>query len=62
MQIQLKSGKLREVKENRCLVLPRLKAGDLSKNAAGKLVQLCRSLDNGDFDTSLQLQVSLFLP
>ncbi|KAI8546856.1 hypothetical protein RHMOL_Rhmol07G0152000 [Rhododendron molle] len=31
---------------------------DISKNASEKLVQLCKSLDNGDFGTALQIQAS----
>ncbi|KAI8545888.1 hypothetical protein RHMOL_Rhmol07G0072200 [Rhododendron molle] len=35
-----------------------LNSGDISKNASEKLVQLCQSLDNGDFSTALQIQAS----
>ena len=31
--------------------------GDISKNAADKLLQLCLALDNGDFSSALQIQV-----
>ena len=35
-------------------LLAKLNSGDISKNAADKLVQLCQALDNGDFGTALQ--------
>lgn len=35
----------------------KLNNGDISKNAAEKLVQLCQALDNGDFSIALQIQV-----
>ncbi|CAA0836849.1 Protein transport protein SEC31 homolog B, partial [Striga hermonthica] len=34
----------------------KLNSGDVSKNAAEKLVQLCQALDIGDFGTALQIQ------
>ncbi|KAI3996215.1 hypothetical protein MKX01_000011 [Papaver californicum] len=37
----------------------KLNSGDISKNAADKLVQLCVALDNGDFATALQIQVQM---
>ncbi|XP_057523798.1 protein transport protein SEC31 homolog B isoform X2 [Amaranthus tricolor] len=36
-----------------------LNTGDISKNAADKLIQLCQALDNGDYSTALQIQVLL---
>ncbi|KAG6679763.1 hypothetical protein I3842_13G008400 [Carya illinoinensis] len=54
--------KKREIEDNsRKLgaLFAKLNSGDISKNAAEKLVQLCQSLDNGDFSTALQIQVLL---
>jgi protein transport protein SEC31 len=55
-------AKKREIEDNsRKLgsLYAKLNSGDISKNAAEKLVQLCQSLDNGDFGTALQIQVQL---
>ncbi|KAL8500893.1 hypothetical protein ACS0TY_020468 [Phlomoides rotata] len=55
-------AKKREIEDNSkklgALFL-KLNSGDISKNAAEKLVQLCQALDSGDFGTALQLQVLL---
>ncbi|KFK35498.1 hypothetical protein AALP_AA5G292600 [Arabis alpina] len=37
----------------------KLNSGDISKNAADKLAQLCQALDNHDFGAALQIQVLL---
>ncbi|KAF7836110.1 protein transport protein SEC31-like protein B-like [Senna tora] len=37
----------------------KLNSGDISKNAADKLLQLCQALGKGDFGTALQIQVLL---
>jgi hypothetical protein len=53
-------AKKREIEDNsRKLgaLFAKLNSGDISKNAAEKLVQLCQALDNGDFSTALQIQV-----
>ncbi|XP_041989523.1 protein transport protein SEC31 homolog B-like [Salvia splendens] len=34
-------------------------SGDISKNAAEKLIQLCQALDKGDYGNALQIQVLL---
>ncbi|XP_062173847.1 protein transport protein SEC31 homolog B [Alnus glutinosa] len=55
-------AKKREIEDNsRKLgaLFAKLNSGDISKNAAEKLVQLCQALDNGDFSTALQIQVLL---
>ncbi|XP_057522031.1 protein transport protein SEC31 homolog B-like isoform X3 [Amaranthus tricolor] len=36
-----------------------LNTGNISKNAAEKLVQLCQAVDNGDYSTALQIQALL---
>lgn len=54
------AGKRREIEDNsRKLgaLFMKLNSGDISKNAAEKLIQLCQALDNGDFSTALQIQV-----
>jgi len=53
--------KKREIEDNsRKLgaLFVKLNSGDISKNAADKLAQLCQALDNNDFSTALQIQVS----
>lgn len=53
-------AKKREIEENSRKIgtlFAKLNSGDISKNAAEKLVQLCQALDNGDFTTALQIQV-----
>lgn len=53
-------AKKREIEDNsRKLgaLFAKLNSGDISKNAAEKLVQLCQALDKGDFGTALQIQV-----
>ena len=53
-------AKKREIEDNSRKIgalLAKLNSGDISKNAADKLVQLCQALDNGDFGTALQIQV-----
>ncbi|KAH6765868.1 transducin family protein / WD-40 repeat family protein [Perilla frutescens var. hirtella] len=55
-------AKKREIEDNsRKLgaLFAKLNSGDISKNAAEKLVQLCQALDKGDFGTALQIQVLL---
>ncbi|XP_057498438.1 protein transport protein SEC31 homolog B-like isoform X2 [Actinidia eriantha] len=55
-------AKKREIEDNSRKIgalFAKLNSGDISKNAAEKLVQLCQSLDNGDFGTALQIQVQL---
>lgn len=55
-------AKKREIEDNSRKIgalLAKLNSGDISKNAADKLVQLCQALDNGDFGTALQIQVLL---
>ncbi|KAK6933923.1 WD40 repeat [Dillenia turbinata] len=55
-------GKKREIEDNSRKIgalFAKLNSGDISKNAADKLVQLCQALDNGDFGTALQIQVLL---
>lgn len=56
------AAKKREIEDNsRKLgaLFSKLNSGDISKNAADKLVQLCQALDNGDYGTALQIQVLL---
>ncbi|KAM1157961.1 hypothetical protein ACFX1X_028819 [Malus domestica] len=55
-------GKKREIEDNSRKIgalFAKLNSGDISRNAADKLVQLCQALDNGDFGTALQIQVLL---
>ncbi|KAL3622566.1 hypothetical protein CASFOL_033977 [Castilleja foliolosa] len=55
-------AKKREIEDNSKklgTLFAKLNSGDISKNAAEKLVQLCQALDNGDFGTALQIQVHL---
>ncbi|XP_016538857.2 protein transport protein SEC31 homolog B isoform X1 [Capsicum annuum] len=55
-------AKKREIEDNSKklgALFAKLNCGDISKNAAEKLVQLCQALDNGDFSTALQIQVLL---
>ncbi|KAF8403760.1 hypothetical protein HHK36_011865 [Tetracentron sinense] len=55
-------AKKREIEDNSRKIgalFAKLNSGDISKNAAEKLVQLCQALDNGDFGTALQIQVIL---
>ncbi|XP_059649143.1 protein transport protein SEC31 homolog B-like [Cornus florida] len=55
-------AKKREIEDNSRKIgalFAKLNSGDISKNAAEKLVQLCQALDNGDFSTALQIQVLL---
>ncbi|XP_047947796.1 protein transport protein SEC31 homolog B isoform X3 [Salvia hispanica] len=55
-------AKKREIEDNSKklgALFAKLNSGDISKNAAEKLVQLCQALDNGDFATALQIQVHL---
>ncbi|KAF6136674.1 hypothetical protein GIB67_016130 [Kingdonia uniflora] len=52
----------REIEDNSRKIgalFAKLNSGDISNNAAAKLVQLCVALDNGDFITALQIQVLL---
>ncbi|KAL0425671.1 UNVERIFIED_CONTAM: protein transport protein SEC31B [Sesamum radiatum] len=53
-------AKKREIEDNSKklgALFAKLNSGDISKNAAEKLVQLCQALDSGDFGTALQIQV-----
>ncbi|XP_019412945.1 PREDICTED: protein transport protein SEC31 homolog B-like [Lupinus angustifolius] len=55
-------AKKREIEDNSKRLgglFAKLNSGDISKNAADKLLQLCQALDNGDFGTALQIQVLL---
>ncbi|PIN08433.1 Transcription factor Abd-B, contains HOX domain [Handroanthus impetiginosus] len=55
-------AKKREIEDNSKklgALFAKLNCGDISKNAAEKLVQLCQALDNGDYSTALQIQVLL---
>ncbi|PIN23651.1 Vesicle coat complex COPII, subunit SEC31 [Handroanthus impetiginosus] len=55
-------SKKREIEDNSKklgALFAKLNSGDISKNAAEKLVQLCQALDTGDFGTALQIQVLL---
>ncbi|KAH0912648.1 hypothetical protein HID58_035969 [Brassica napus] len=55
-------SKKREIEDNsRKLgaLFVKLNSGDISKNAADKLAQLCHALDSHDFGAALQLQVLL---
>lgn len=54
-------AKKREIEDNSKRLgglFAKLNSGDISKNASDKLLQLCQALDNGDFGTALQIQVS----
>lgn len=53
-------AKKREIEDNSKKIgalFSKLNSGDISKNAADKLVELCQALDNNDFGTALQIQV-----
>lgn len=53
-------AKKREIEDNSRKIgalFAKLNSGDISKNAADKLVQLCQALDNGDFGAALAIQV-----
>ncbi|GAA0155673.1 vesicle coat protein [Lithospermum erythrorhizon] len=55
-------AKKREIEDNSKklgALFAKLNGGDISKNAADKLSQLCKALDMGDFSTALQIQVQL---
>ncbi|CAK9170533.1 unnamed protein product [Ilex paraguariensis] len=55
-------GRKREIEDNSKRIgtlFAKLNCGDISKNAAEKLVQLCQALDNGDFSTAFQIQIQL---
>ncbi|XP_073128380.1 protein transport protein SEC31 homolog B isoform X2 [Henckelia pumila] len=55
-------AKKREIEDNSKklgALFAKLNTGDISKNAAEKLVHLCQALDKGDFSTALQIQVQL---
>ncbi|KAL5760376.1 hypothetical protein ACOSQ2_019214 [Xanthoceras sorbifolium] len=55
-------AKKREIEDNSKKIgalFAKLNSGDISKNAADKLVQLCQALDANDFGTALQIQVLL---
>ncbi|URE34597.1 transport protein [Musa troglodytarum] len=55
-------SKKREIEDNSRKIgalIAKLNSGDISPNAAAKLVQLCQALDAGDFAGALQIQVVL---
>ncbi|XP_047315605.1 protein transport protein SEC31 homolog B-like [Impatiens glandulifera] len=55
-------AKKREIEDNSRKIgalYEKLNRGDISKNAAEKLVHISQALDNGDFNTALQVQVQL---
>jgi protein transport protein SEC31 len=55
-------AKKREIEDNSRKIgalFAKLNSGDISKNAANKLVHLCQALDNNDYDTALKIQVLL---
>ncbi|KAF5738393.1 Transducin family protein / WD-40 repeat family protein isoform 1 [Tripterygium wilfordii] len=55
-------AKKREIEDNSRKIgalFAKLNSGDISTNAADKLVQLCKALDNNDFGGALQIQVLL---
>ncbi|CAH9098983.1 unnamed protein product [Cuscuta epithymum] len=55
-------AKRREIEDNSKklgALFAKLNSGDISNNAAEKLIQLCQALDNGDTSTALQIQVLL---
>ncbi|KAI3681295.1 hypothetical protein L6452_36085 [Arctium lappa] len=55
-------AKKREIDDNSKklgALFAKLNSGDISKNAAEKLVLLCQALDRGDFPTALKIQVDL---
>ncbi|XP_004303090.1 PREDICTED: protein transport protein SEC31 homolog B isoform X2 [Fragaria vesca subsp. vesca] len=55
-------AKKREIEDNSKKIgalFAKLNSGDISKNAADNLVQLCQALDNGDFNTALTIQIHL---
>ncbi|KAL1197597.1 transport protein SEC31-like protein B [Cardamine amara subsp. amara] len=55
-------AKKREIEDNSKklgALFVKLNSGDISKNAADKLAQLCQALDNHDFSAALQIQVLL---
>jgi protein transport protein SEC31 len=59
---QANPSKKREIDDNSKKIgalFLKLNGGDISPSVASKLVQLCLALDNGDFASALQLQVSL---
>lgn len=52
----------REIEDNSKKIgalFTKLNSGDISRNAAEKLVAICQALDNGDYATALQIQVQL---
>lgn len=58
--VRANPAKKREIEDNSRKVgdlFVKLNSGDISRNAADKLVQLCQALDNGDFSAALQIQV-----
>uniref|UniRef100_A0A1D1Z3L1 Protein transport protein Sec31A n=1 Tax=Anthurium amnicola TaxID=1678845 RepID=A0A1D1Z3L1_9ARAE len=56
------AAKKREIEDNSRKIgslFAKLNSGDISPNAASKLVQLCQSLDSGDYPSALHIQVLL---
>ncbi|WOK93536.1 hypothetical protein Cni_G02236 [Canna indica] len=60
--LQANPSKKREIDDNNRKIgslFAKLNSGDISPNAANKLVQLCQALDAGDFAGALHIQVVL---
>ncbi|CAA6671881.1 unnamed protein product [Spirodela intermedia] len=56
------ASKKREIEDNSRKIgslFAKLNSGDISPNAASKLVQLCQALDSGDYASALHIQVLL---
>ncbi|MQM06063.1 hypothetical protein Taro_038881 [Colocasia esculenta] len=56
------AAKKREIEDNSRKIgslFAKLNSGDISPNAASKLVQLCQALDSGDYASALHIQVLL---
>ena len=60
VQIPVRSDEIEDNSRKIGALFAKLNSGDISRNAADKLVQLCQALDNGDFGTALQIQVRLW--
>ncbi|OAY72228.1 Protein transport protein SEC B [Ananas comosus] len=59
---QANPAKKREIEDNSRKIgslFAKLNSGDISPNAASKLIQLCSALDAGDFAAAMHLQVLL---
>lgn len=56
------ASKKREIEDNSRKIgslFAKLNSGDISPNAASKLIQLCQALDSGDYASALHIQVLL---